>query len=150
MMARIQSLVEQFIGWVQRIPHDLIALIARFGIGLVFWLSGQTKVHGLNLFDLKSSQKFLFTEIHPVPGVPWEVAAQLAAIGEHILPALLFFGLATRFAAFGLLLMTIVIQIALPTGFPTHLLWAGVLLYLMARGPGILSVDQWIAEKYQK
>ena len=147
MMARIQSLVEQLIGWVQRIPHDLIALIARFGIGLVFWLSGQTKVHGLNLFDLKSSQKFLFTEIHPVPGVPWEVAAQLAAIGEHILPALLFFGLATRFAAFGLLLMTIVIQIALPTGFPTHLLWAGVLLYLMARGPGILSVDHWIANK---
>ena len=147
MMARIQSLVEQLIGRVQRIPHDLIALIARFGIGLVFWLSGQTKVHGLNLFDLKSSQKFLFTEIHPVPGVPWEVAAQIAAIGEHILPALLFFGFATRFAAFGLLLMTIVIQIALPTGFPTHLLWAGVLLYLMARGPGILSVDHWIANK---
>lgn len=147
MMARIQSLVEQLIGRVQRIPHDLIALIARFGIGLVFWLSGQTKVHGLNLFDLKSSQKFLFTEIHPVPGVPWEVAAQIAAIGEHILPALLFFGFATRFAAFGLLLMTIVIQIALPTGFPTHLLWVGVLLYLMARGPGILSVDHWIANK---
>ena len=146
-MARIQSLVEQLIGRVQRIPHDLIALIARFGIGLVFWLSGQTKVHGLNLFDLKSSQKFLFTEIHPVPGVPWEVAAQIAAIGEHILPALLFFGFATRFAAFGLLLMTIVIQIALPTGFPTHLLWVGVLLYLMARGPGILSVDHWIANK---
>ena len=147
MMARIQSLVEQLIGWAQRIPHDLIALIARFGIGLVFWLSGQTKVHGLNLFDLKSSQRFLFTEIHPVPGVPWEVASQLAAIGEHILPALLFFGLATRFAAFGLLLMTIVIQIALPTGFPTHLLWVGVLLYLIARGPGILSVDHWIANK---
>ena len=147
MRASIQSLVEQFIGRVQRIPHDLIALVARFGIGLVFWLSGQTKVHGLNLFDLKSSQKFLFTEIHPVPGVPWEVAAQMAAIGEHILPALLFFGFATRFAAFGLLLMTIVIQIALPTGFPTHLLWAGVLLYLMARGPGILSVDHWIANK---
>ena len=149
MMARIQSLVEQLIGRVQRIPHDLIALIARFGIGLVFWLSGQTKVHGLNLFDLKSSQKFLFTEIHPVPGVPWEVAAQIAAIGEHILPALLFFGLATRFAAFGLLLMTIVIQIALPTGFPTHLLWVGVLLYLMARGPGILSVDHWIANRHK-
>ena len=149
MMARIQSLVEQLIGRVQRIPHDLIALIARFGIGLVFWLSGQTKVHGLNLFDLKSSQKFLFTEIHPVPGVPWEVAAQIAAIGEHILPALLFFGFATRFAAFGLLLMTIVIQIALPTGFPTHLLWVGVLLYLMARGPGILSVDHWIANRHR-
>ncbi len=149
MMARIQSLVEQLIGRVQRIPHDLIALIARFGIGLVFWLSGQTKVHGLNLFDLKSSQKFLFTEIHPVPGVPWEVAAQIAAIGEHILPALLFFGFATRFAACGLLLMTIVIQIALPTGFPTHLLWVGVLLYLMARGPGILSVDHWIANRHR-
>lgn len=146
MFDTIQIFVERFTRWVARIPHDLIALFARFGIGLVFWLSGQTKVNGLNLFDLKSSQKFLFTEVHPVPGVPWELAAQLAALGEHILPALLFLGVATRFAALGLLLMTIVIQIALPTGFPTHLLWTAVLLYLLARGPGILSIDHWTAE----
>ena len=150
MIDAAHNLVERFTGRVERIPHGLVALLARFGIGLVFWQSGQTKINGLNLFDLKSSQKFLFTEVHPVPGFPWEVAAQLAALGEHLLPVLLFFGLATRFAAFGLLLMTMVIQIALPTGFPTHLLWTAVLLYLLARGAGILSIDHWIAEKYRR
>ena len=138
------ALIESLIALLKRIPHDLVALVCRFGVGMVFWLSGRTKVEGWNIFDLKASQKFLFTEVHPVPGVPWEVAAQLAAIGEHLLPLLLFFGLATRFAAVALLAMTIVIQIALPTGFPTHLLWAGVLLYLMAEGPGRASVDHWM------
>jgi len=141
------ALIESLIALLKRIPHDLVALVCRFGVGLVFWLSGRTKVEGWNLFDLKASQKFLFTEVHPVPGVPWEVAAQLAAIGEHVLPLLLFVGLATRFAAVALLAMTIVIQIALPTGFPTHLLWAGVLLYLMAQGPGRASVDWWLARR---
>ncbi len=143
------ALIESLIALLKRIPHDLVALVCRFGVGLVFWLSGRTKVEGWNLFDLKASQKFLFTEVHPVPGVPWEVAAQLAAIGEHVLPVLLFVGLATRFAAVALLAMTIVIQIALPTGFPTHLLWAGVLLYLMAQGPGRASVDWWLARRKQ-
>jgi len=141
------ALIESLIALLKRIPHDLVALVCRFGVGLVFWLSGRTKVEGWNLFDLQASQKFLFTEVHPVPGVPWEVAAQLAAIGEHVLPLLLFVGLATRFAAVALLAMTIVIQIALPTGFPTHLLWAGVLLYLMAQGPGRASVDWWLARR---
>ncbi len=143
------ALIESLIALLKRIPHDLVVLVCRFGVGLVFWLSGRTKVEGWNLFDLKASQKFLFTEVHPVPGVPWEVAAQLAAIGEHVLPVLLFVGLATRFAAVALLAMTIVIQIALPTGFPTHLLWAGVLLYLMAQGPGRASVDWWLARRKQ-
>ena len=136
------ALIESLVALMKRIPNDLVALVCRIGIGLVFWLSGRTKVEGWNIFDLKASQKFLFTEVHPVPGVPWELAAQLAAIGEHVLPLLLFIGLATRFAAVGLLAMTIVIQIALPTGLPTHLLWTGVLLYLMAQGAGRFSMDQ--------
>ncbi|MCY4277051.1 MAG: DoxX family protein [Gammaproteobacteria bacterium] len=137
------AFIESLIALLKRIPHDLVALVCRFGVGMVFWLSGRTKVEGWNIFDLKASQKFLFTEVHPVPGVPWEVAAQLAAIGEHLFPLLLFVGLATRFAAVALLAMTVVIQIALPTGFAAHLLWAGVLLYLMAQGPGRVSAD-WL------
>ena len=141
------ALLQSLIALLKRIPQDLVALVCRFGVGMVFWLSGRTKVEGWNIFDLKASQKFLFTEVHPVPGVSWEVAAQLAALGEHLFPLLLFIGLGTRFAAVALLGMTIVIQVALPTGFPTHLLWAGVLLYLMAQGPGRVSVDHVIATR---
>lgn len=44
----------------------------------------------------------------------------------------------TRPAAMGLLFMTFVI----PTGWPPHLLWAGPLTYLIARGPGAVSLDR--------
>jgi putative oxidoreductase len=70
------------------------------------------------------------------------VAATLAALGEHVLPVLVLLGLGTRFAALGLLVMTVVIQfLVYPGAYPTHGVWAAVLLWLMARGPGRLSLD---------
>ena len=39
--------------------------------------------------------------------------------------------------------MTAVIQFFVyPAAWPTHLVWAGVLLYLIARGGGALSLDR--------
>lgn len=58
-----------------------------------------------------------------------------AALGEHLLPVLILLGLGTRFAALGLLAMTAVIQfLVYPEAYPTHGVWAAVLLYLIARG----------------
>jgi len=34
-----------------------------------------------------------------------------------------------------------------PGAYATHGTWAAVLLYLMARGPGALSVDHWLASR---
>jgi len=52
-------------------------------------------------------------------------------------------GLATPSAAAGLLFMTLVIQVFVePGGWPVHLLWAGPLAYLIARGPGAVSLDR--------
>jgi putative oxidoreductase len=70
-------------------------------------------------------------------------------LGEHILPVLILLGLGTRFAALGLLLMTAVIQILVyPGAYPTHGVWAVVLLYLMAQGPGRVSLDHLIARRW--
>jgi hypothetical protein len=45
--------------------------------------------------------------------------------------------------AAGLLFMTLVIQVFVePGGWPVHLLWAGPLAYLIARGPGAVSLDR--------
>ena len=72
----------------------------------------------------------------------------MAATGEHVLPVLLLLGLATRLSALGLLGMTLVIQLLVyPGAYPTHGTWAAVLLYLMAHGPGQLSLDAWIARR---
>lgn len=72
----------------------------------------------------------------------------MAAFAEHLFPILLLVGLATRFSALALLGMTLVIQVFVyPGAYPTHGVWAAVLLYLIAQGPGALSLDRWIATR---
>ncbi len=142
-----------------RIPHSAIALLARFSIAAVFWKSGQTKVEGfaIDLVEgrlqlgwprLSDSAVDLFRDEYRLPLLPPEWVATLAALGEHLLPALLLVGLATRLSALGLLAMTAVIQLFVyPSAYPTHGTWAAVLLYLAATGPGRVSLDHWIVRR---
>jgi putative oxidoreductase len=56
---------------------------------------------------------------------------------------LLVLGLFTRLSALALLGMTAVIQIFVyPGAWSTHLTWAALLLYLVARGGGAVSLDR--------
>lgn len=148
--ARMTSVVQALMA---RIPESAIALLGRFSVAAVFWKSGQTKVEGLAIdlvsgeFDLglprlSASVVDLFRDEYRLPLLPPEWAAPLAAAGEHLLPLMLLFGLGTRVAAFGLLVMTAVIQwFVYPAAYPTHGVWAAVLLWLMVRGPGVVSLD---------
>jgi len=73
----------------------------------------------------------------------------MAATAEHLLPLLLLLGLATRFSALGLLGMTLVIQLFVyPGAYATHATWAAALLYLVARGPGLFSIDHLLTRQY--
>ena len=147
---------------LQRIPHSLIAFIARFSIAAVFWQSGQTKVEGFALdfvsgtFEwgtphLADSALYLFNHEYKVPLLPAEFAAYSATVGEHLFPVLILVGLATRFSALALLGMTLTIQLFVyPDAYATHGTWATILLYLMARGPGTLSIDHWLARRYRQ
>lgn len=126
--------------------HNLIALVARIGIGSVFFLSGRTKVDGF--LSVNDSALTLFREDYKVPLLPSEFAAHMATYAEHLLPLLLLVGLATRLSALGLLGMTAVIQVFVyPDAWPTHLTWAVPLLYLAGRGAGPLSVDRMLSLK---
>ena len=152
-------LVDTLISWFERIPQSLIALVARFSIAAVFWNSGQTKIEGLaiNLVNgefklgwphLSESALSLFEHEYQLPLLPPALAAMMAATAEHVLPLLLLFGLATRFSAAALLGMTLVIQLLVyPGAYATHGTWAAVLLYLMACGPGVLSIDHWLKSR---
>ncbi len=123
------------------VPESALALLLRFGVATPFFLSGRTKVEGL--LTLSPSTFYLFRETYRVPLLPPDMAAYLAAYAEHLLPLLVVLGLLTRAAAAGLLVMTLVIQLfVVPGGWPTHLLWAGPLAYLLARGPGPASLDR--------
>ena len=84
----------------------------------------------------------LFREEYRLPLIPPEIAAYMATTAELTLPILIFAGLLTRFAAAGLLMMTLVIEIFVyPNAFDTHGVWAVSLLFLMKYGAGALSVD---------
>lgn len=123
------------------IPEWLIALVCRFGIASVFFLSARTKVEGL--ITLRPETFTLFTYEYHVPLLPPEIAAYLATYAEHAFSILLVLGLLTRISAAGLIGMTLVIQLFVyPDAWPTHLSWGGPMLYLLARGGGALSLDR--------
>lgn len=131
---------------LDRIPHDLIALVARFGVAGVFWQSARTKVEGLTITD---TTYLLFREEYRIPLLPPELAAVAATVSEHLFAVLLVIGLATRFSAAALFGMTLVIQIFVyPLAWPTHLTWAASFLYLIARGGGRFALDAVLTKPY--
>lgn len=123
------------------LPQSLLLLVARLGVAGVFFLSGRTKVEGI--LTITPSTYELFRTEYALPLIPPEIAAHLAAYSEHLFPILLVLGLFTRASAAALLGMTLVIQtFVYPDAWPTHLSWAGLMLPLIAKGGGAISLDR--------
>ena len=132
------------------IPAWLPLLILRLTLARPFFASGLTRWDGW--FTLSFGTKTLFAEeykLHifgseisfPMP----ELVATMASTAEIVLPILLAFGLLTRWAALGLLVMTGVIQLTYPDGWANfHLYWGAIALAIMTFGPGAISLDRLI------
>lgn len=135
------------------LPEDLVALISRLALASVFWRSVQTKITGwevfgqsLQFFNISSSTVMLFQYEYQLPLLSPTMAAYAGTAAEFFLPLLLVLGLGTRFAAFGLLVVTAVIQfLVFPQAWPTHILWFALLLYLIKHGGGRLALDHLCA-----
>jgi putative oxidoreductase len=141
-------IVERTTAALDGIPYWSIALAARVFPAAVFWQSGETKVAG---WHLKPSAIALFQDEYQLPLIDPSIAAHASAVAEHVFPILLVIGLATRFSALALLVMTAVIEIFVyPGAWPTHGVWATCFLILMAQGAGSLSLDHLIARRYIK
>jgi putative oxidoreductase len=125
---------------------SLVQLIMRFALAVPFWRSGILKWDGF--LQLSDTAVSLFTDefmLH-LPGGPYPFPAPtlmafLSGSGEIIFPILLVLGLATRFAALGLLCMTVIVELTVPDGWPVHITWAAMALGIMAWGPGRFSID---------
>lgn len=130
--------------FLNSVPYAVLALPLRFAVATVFWNSAMVKLQSW------SSTIALFTDEYKVPVLTPQVAAAMALSIELSTPVLLMLGLATRFAAAVLLGMTAFIEIFVyPLAWPTHIQWAAMLLVLLCRGPGYLSVDEIIRRRFQ-
>ena len=125
--------------WAAKIPYAVLALPLRGAVATVFWNSAMTKLANWE------ATLSLFTDDYKVPLLTPDIAAYLATAIELTTPALLIFGLFTRYAALVLLAMTTVIEVFVyPQAWPTHIQWAAMLLVLLSRGAGAFSLDALI------
>lgn len=127
------------IALLERFPLALFQLLFRACIGAVYWNAGLTKLASWQ------TTLTLFRDEYQVPVLPPELAAYMATTIELTCPVLLFLGLATRLATLPMLGQALVIQIFVyPESWIEHLTWAALLLFILTRGPGPISLDRYL------
>jgi putative oxidoreductase len=136
------GLYRRIVALAERIPLSLVQFASRIAVGYVFWNSAQSKLASwpitLQLFAME----------YQVPILPPHVAAALGTATELGGAILIVLGLFTRFAALALLGLVTVIQVFVyPGHWGEHLLWASLLLLLLARGAGVISLD-YLAKRF--
>jgi putative oxidoreductase len=135
----------------------ILSPIFDFGVRLymanIFFTSGWLKF-GNFLNDDWESTTFLFEEIHPIPFLNPSFAAISGTAAELILPVLLVLGLFARLGAVGLLVMTAMIQFAVPADYgiqhDQHYFWMFLLGMIVLKGPGRISLDHLIQKWLKK
>lgn len=128
--------------WLDCIPYWLLAIPLRLAIATVFWDSAMT-----HLANWRTTLELFETE-YVLPFMPPDLAAYLAVAIELTTPPLLVLGLMTRPAAAVLLGMTSVVEVFVyPQAWPTHIQWAAMMLVLLGRGAGKLSLDWLIRQR---
>ena len=139
------ALIGRVIRMLDAVPYTVLALPLRAAVAVIFWNSAMAKLAN---WDTAIA---LFTDEYQVPLLPPELAAYMAASIELTTPILLVLGLFTRAAALVLLGMTTVIELFVyPLAWPTHIQWAAMLLILLCRGPGELSIDHLLRRRFAR
>ena len=124
---------------LERVPLSLILLTGRIAVASVFLKSGLLKIQS---WDVAVQ---LFRDEYRVPVLPPEIAAELAATFEIGCSVLLIAGLFSRLATLPLIGMVAVIQtFVYPDAWTEHLMWASLLVLILTRGPGAISLDALI------
>ena len=149
------------------IPYALVGLFVRIVVAYPFLMFGQDKVDGDNMLPeavikpahdllgldlaykapLAVAQKTfdLFANDYKLPIIPPGAAAYVATFAEIVFPVLLLFGLMTRISALALFIAVLVMQFLVFPGhwWTEHAYWLALLLVLMSRGPGAISLDSF-------
>ena len=153
-MALVEQTIRLIIAILARAANMLAPPVLRIALAVPFFKSGLTKWDGF--LSLSPAATFLFEDVFKIHifGSAYDlpapaVLALFSGLAEIVLPVLLVIGLATRFSALGLLIMTGVIQLIVPDGWANfHLPWAALAVAIIALGPGALSLDHFIKQQF--
>ena len=141
-LARSLGVIDAIRRGLSRVPLSLLQLLMRLAIGSVFFNAGLLKYRSWEITLL------LFRDEYKVPLFDPTLMARMATFNELTFSTLLFLGLATRLATLPFLGMIVVIQtFVYPNAWIEHLVWTSILLVLLTRGGGALSVDHLIARR---
>lgn len=139
----VVPLYRRLLGFANRIPLSIVQLAARLSVAHVFWNSAQSK-----LASWPVTLQLFANEYH-VPILPPDIAAPLATAMELGGSVLLIFGLFSRVAALALLGVVTTIQLfVFPGNWGEHSIWASLLLLILARGAGVVSLDHLAARNF--
>lgn len=171
-MKTILTLPDRALAWTEPMTVPVMTTLARFVFAAVlFWYfinSGLTKVDGLGSFFFPSFNAFAQIYPNAALAVSYDITqatgfqklVMLAGVwAEFILPTLVVVGLFTRAAAFGMIGFVVVQSLTDMMGhgaeagawfdnlsdaaiLDQRAFWVFLLLYLVFRGAGPLSVDR--------
>jgi len=140
------------LGWLDGLGTWLAPLGLRLLLAWEFWLAGVEKYHGRNWFS-EFREQFPFPFHLLPPEISWRMVLWFELIGA----VALLLGLATRFVALALSLLTVAAVFAVhadagynvcDNGWKLPLLYLVMLLPLILGGPGKLSLDCWLRGRY--
>lgn len=136
----LRQFIERTVEQLERVPLSFHLLLFRLAIASVFLPAGFLKLTSWE------SAIALFQDEYKVPVLPPGLAAIMATTFEIGCSALLIAGLATRLAALPLLGQILTIQLFVyPQAWHEHLVWGAILLVLLTRGAGVVSLDHVIS-----
>jgi putative oxidoreductase len=136
----LQHLRESTIEFLEGVPPSIHLLLFRLAIASVFLPAGFLKLASWE------STIALFQDEYKVPVLPPALAATMATTFEVGCSSLLIVGLATRLATLPLLGQILTIQLFVyPQAWHEHLVWGGILLFLLTRGAGTVSLDHLVS-----
>lgn len=141
---RLHQFTLRFDPLLDRWGFSLFALALRSFVAWQFFKAGLVKIQDWD------STLSLFREEYMVPILPPEIAAYAGASGELVLPIFLLFGLFSRPAALGLFALNVMAvvsypqlwQFECPAAINDHFYWGILLLGLVVKGSGDLSIDR--------
>lgn len=152
----IDGLFQRFFRLFEIIPYSILALGARFAVGLFFFRSALTRVdQKIDLgfmsiplpWTIKENQGFVFAEYkyfgYEMPEWFQNMSMHPIIWAESFIPILLMIGLASRFSAAVMCIMALMIGLVIyPQFFSKETLAIAVLAAMVMKGgPGVFSLD---------